>query len=664
MNTNTALSQYQKPEILAPAGNKAAFFAAVSAGADAVYCGMKRFSARMEAKNFTVSELAGLVRLSRRKHVKVYVAVNTLLTTDDLSQTAELLNQLVKYVQPDALIVQDLAVIALARQTGFGGEIHLSTLANVGIPGSLDEISRIFRVDRVVMPRELTIDEIKSMANACPPGMNLEVFVHGALCYAVSGRCYWSSFLGGKSGLKGRCVQPCRRLYEQNCQKNKFFSCQDLSLDVLVKVLKEVPRIAAWKIEGRKKGPHYVYYTTSAYRILRDEGNDPAAKKAAVGLLERALGRPGTHYFFLPQRMYNPVSSERHTGSGLFIAAVSGLRRRPIITPREALFPGDVLRVGYEDETWHKIYRVGKYVPKKGRFELKVDSGKGAEKGTPVFLIDRREKELQHIIAAFQEELDSIPPVGVQDTPVRIRLPKKTRTVIPFSEMFVYRGHPYPDGGALNGVWLSHENAENAGKKKKTSIWWWLPPVVWPADEENMADMIGRMINRGQKQFVLNAPWQRCFFDDPEKCRLWAGPFCNAANPVAVDQLKAYGFSGVIVSPELSKRDFSALPKNSPLPLGIVVSGNWPLCISRSVSEELETKTIFTSPKNEGAWAVRHGSNIWVYPNWNVDIRSQTKLLKKAGYRLFVNLIEPLPETVTLKKRPGKWNWDLEAVEA
>jgi putative protease len=199
----------------------------------------------------------------------------------------------------------------------------LSTHANVSFAGALQMIQRDLKVDRVVVPRELTIDEIKAMADACPKDMSLEVFIHGALCYGVSGKCYWSSYLGGKSGLRGQCVQPCRRQYNQNKQKQKFFSCQDLSLDVLVKVLMKIPGISAWKIEGRKKSPHYVYYTTSAYRMLRDEGGDPKAKKSALGLLERALGRSGTHFFFLPQRPYNPIDTKRQTDSGLFVGKVS-----------------------------------------------------------------------------------------------------------------------------------------------------------------------------------------------------------------------------------------------------------------------------------------------------------------------------------------------------
>ncbi len=199
------------PEILAPAGNKASFLAAVAAGADAIYCGLKFFSARMEAKNFTIEEFTALVRLAHEKGVKVFVAVNSLLKPDDLFRAGHLLDLLQRRVQPDAIIIQDLGMVSLVKQIGFSGEIHLSTLANVSFSGALQVIRQNLQVDRVVLPRELNVDELKTLARTCPAGLDLEVFVHGALCYGVSGRCYWSSYMGGKSGLRGRCVQPCRR---------------------------------------------------------------------------------------------------------------------------------------------------------------------------------------------------------------------------------------------------------------------------------------------------------------------------------------------------------------------------------------------------------------------------------------------------------------------
>jgi len=236
-------NEKHKPLILAPAGNRASFLAAVAAGADAIYCGLKNMSARMEADNFSTAELAQLTRLAHSKGIQIYVTLNTMLKADELERAGRMIRKLSVFVKPDALIFQDPAIIELSKKAGFKGELHLSTLANFNSKGSLNLLKES-GISRIVLPRELNVDEVKMIADACPNDLSLEVFVHGALCYAVSGRCYWSSFLGGRSGLRGRCVQPCRRIYNQNGKSSRFFSCLDLSIDVLAKVLLNIPKVS------------------------------------------------------------------------------------------------------------------------------------------------------------------------------------------------------------------------------------------------------------------------------------------------------------------------------------------------------------------------------------------------------------------------------------
>ncbi len=658
------------PAILAPAGNRAAFLAALAAGADAVYCGLKAFSARMAAENFTPESLAPLVRLAHAKGAAVYVALNTLIRPGELEEIAGTVGQLARHVRPDALIIQDLAVAELARRIGFTGEIHLSTLANVSFPKGLDMVRSGLGVDRVVLPRELTIDEVKAHAAACPEGLGLEVFIHGALCYGVSGRCYWSSYLGGKSGLRGRCVQPCRRRYRLGEGGERFFSCQDLSLDVLVKVIREIPQIKAWKIEGRKKGPHYVHYTVAAYRMLRDHFRDPQAKKDALSLLEQALGRTGTHYFFLPQRPRNPVDLHRQTGSGLLIGHLKGGAGNPFLVPRIPLLAGDILRLGYEDDAGHRVHRVTRSMPKKGRLHVKPDRSGRSRKGTPVFLIDRREAALDRMISDLEAEIPAGPPPEPSFSWIRMAKAKIDPPPAPTHplEMSVFRFRPAGDGRC--GVWLSPETAEalDATDQAFSRCWWWLPPVIWPgeagAGEDRWAARITRIRKRGGRRFVLNAPWQRSFFprDLTDGEALWAGPFCNIANPLAVGRLRDLGFSGVIVSPELGGGDYLDLPRSSPLPLGVVVAGHWPLCVSRVVADSLPTDIPFSSPRGEVAWVARAGADYWVFPNWTLDLTGKQKVLRDAGYALFVTLVEPVPPGIDLKSRPGLWNWDVPVV--
>jgi len=259
-----------------------------------------------------------------------------MIKPDEPDKAGRLLDRLGRQVKPDAIIFSDPGMVEIARQSGLESELHLSTLGNFHPPSGLKYLEKL-GVSRVVLPRELNIDEIRVIAAGSSLG--LEVFVHGALCYAVSGRCYWSSFLGGKSGLRGRCVQPCRRVYAYKGSKGTYFSCQDLGLDILAKTLLDIPRVAAWKIEGRKKGPHYVFYTTRAYQILRDQPEDPRARKEALSLLGLALGREFTHYNFLPQRPFIPIDPKREPASGKFMGKTKGVAKNVFINPWESLLP-------------------------------------------------------------------------------------------------------------------------------------------------------------------------------------------------------------------------------------------------------------------------------------------------------------------------------------
>lgn len=650
-----------RPSILAPAGNKAAFLAALAAGADEIYCGLKQFSARMEAQNFSMEDLVPLTLLAHDKGVKVYVALNSLLKPEDVNRAGSVLQQLERYVKPDGIIVQDLAFVQLAGDTGFSGELHLSTLSNVSFSAALRQAKNSLKIHRIVLPRELNIDEIKAMATACPKGLDLEVFVHGALCYGISGRCYWSSYYGGKSGLRGRCVQPCRRVYTQKHRSKRFFSCQDLSLDVLVKVLLTIPQIRTWKIEGRKKGAHTVFYTVKAYRILRDQGTDPRMKKTALDLLSYALGRSGTHYNFLSQRPQNPIQPDHQTGSGFFVGILKGTPQKPFLNPREELLPGDLLRLGYEDELWHRISRVTRYVPKGGRLFLKTVSKMRPEKKIPVFLIDRKEKTLEDRLSVLEKALIKTPVLKTTPFAFVARGPKGSllEKGAPL-ELRVYRqlGKTKPDGPS--GLWISNQAVKHLPKGFWSQIWWWLPPVIWPDDELHRKELVDVILDKGARNFVLNAPWQTVLFTRLKGINLWAGPFCNTANVLALKTLASMGYNGAIVTPELGQNDFFSLPKQSPLPLGIVLYGSWPLCVSRVLSNDLKTETPFVSPKGEAAWVTKYESDYWIYPNWRLDLRSKRKALEKGGYRLFVHLLEPIPREVTLKKRPGLWNWALE----
>ncbi|MBF0225493.1 MAG: U32 family peptidase [Desulfobacterales bacterium] len=652
MNEKTKI----QPFILAPAGCKDSFLAAIAAEADAIYCGLKNFSARMEAENFTIEELKSFALLSKSKGIEVYITLNSIVKPDEIESAGRILDQLNTHVKPNAIIIQDLCFIELAKQVGYKGDIHLSTLANVSFPMGLKTVSELSKVSCVVVPRELTIDEIKSMAEECPKNLKIETFVHGALCYGVSGRCYWSSYLGGKSGLRGRCVQPCRRIYTQGQNSKKFFSPLDLSLDVLTKLLADIPQVKALKIEGRKKGPHYVYYVTQAYKLLRDRHKDPNQRKLALSYLSYAFSRKGSHYNFLSHKKVNPINVEEQTGSGLFIGKIKGGKQQSYITANIPLFPGDILRIGYEDESFHKIHKVTINIPKYGKLVIKLNTYLPSE--IPVFLIDRKEKELVNTCLSLSNELEKFTNLNPSNFKVKSIQRIKKRLISPI-KIDLFRDPPFKNSDST-ATWISQDILNYNSKSGLSKTWMWLPPVIWPEDEKEIVQMIDKAIHIGCTRYVLNSPWQISFFKGKNNINIWAGPFCNITNQLAIETLANLGFKGVIVSPELGKKDYYLLANHSCLPLGIIISGNWPLSISRIVSDNAKLEKFLKSPKGEDFWIKKYDKNYWIFPNWMIDFSSEKTMLEQAGYSMFVNIKESLPYGINFKKRPGKWNLDID----
>jgi putative protease len=165
-------------------------------------------------------------------------------------------------------------------------------------------------------------------------------------------------------------------------------------------------------------------------------------------------------------------------------------------------------------------------------------------------------------------------------------------------------------------------------------------------------------VKQGARTFVCNAPWQIGLFPDPGAVRAVAGPFCNAANPLALEVLRRMGFSSAVVSPELDRESLLALPGQSPMPLGIVLSGYWPVGLSRHLPQSRPMEPL-ASPKGEVFWAHKYGPNLWIYPNWPVELSEHKPALAEAGYRHFIRIHEPRPRSVPRAERTTTFNWDL-----
>ncbi len=255
-----------KIEILSPAGGVESIYAAVRSGADAVYLGAKDFSARASAHNFEIDELKVAVKYCHRYGVLVYLALNTLIFDDEIDSALELVKEAAK-CDIDAIITQDIGLAQAVKKVVPTLKIHASTQMSVHSLSGAQALKEL-GFSRVVLAREMTKDEIKYIADNCD--IELEVFVHGALCMCVSGQCYMSAMLGTRSANRGMCAQPCRLPFAVKGSTHAL-SLKDNSMVDYIKELEEIGVVSA-KIEGRMKRPEYVAMATSACVQMRDYG--------------------------------------------------------------------------------------------------------------------------------------------------------------------------------------------------------------------------------------------------------------------------------------------------------------------------------------------------------------------------------------------------------
>ncbi len=292
-------------ELLAPAGSMEALRAAVQNGADAVYLGCGIFNARQGAKNFTPQALTEAVKYCHIRGVAVHLTLNTLVSDKEMADAADLVRHAAES-GVDAFIVQDLGVLRLCQQIAPYIPIHGSTQMTVhSLPGVL--MCAAWGMTRVVLSRELSREEIRYICQNSP--IEIEIFGHGALCMSYSGQCYLSAAIGGRSGNRGRCAQPCRQSYGYSRWQNQYpLSLKDNCLVHELQDLQEMG-VASLKLEGRMKRPEYVAAVTQVYRQALDTGKvTPSMEQQLYDAFNRQgftngyyAGNPGSHMFGIRQ---------------------------------------------------------------------------------------------------------------------------------------------------------------------------------------------------------------------------------------------------------------------------------------------------------------------------------------------------------------------------
>lgn len=338
-------------EILAPAGGYDALVAAVRCGANAVYLGGKALNARRNASNFSDEELRGAVAYCHARNVKVYLTLNTLVADSEL-ETAYDAIECACNSHADALILQDIGLVSLVRQVCPDMPMHASTQMSVQSIEGVRELEKM-GFARVVLPRELSESEIAAIA--AKTDMELEYFVHGALCMCVSGQCLMSSVLGGRSGNRGLCAQPCRLPFGINGKGGNALSLKDLSLVDELRRLEEAG-VCSFKIEGRMKRPEYVAAAVTACKNSLNNINDYNINEALRAVFSRSGFTKGYFEGKLGKDMFGVRRKEDVEGAAPVLSSLARL-----YDGEKPLLPADMeLKFKHSEPLTLKVSACGK----------------------------------------------------------------------------------------------------------------------------------------------------------------------------------------------------------------------------------------------------------------------------------------------------------------
>ncbi|HOV86298.1 MAG TPA: peptidase U32 family protein [Syntrophobacteraceae bacterium] len=664
------------PELLAPAGGVEGLVAAVENGADAVYLGLKEYSARASAANFTVEELAVLLPYAHGKQVRIYVALNSLLGSSDLPKVLDQL-QALSDLKPDGIIVQDPAVVHFVRRYFPDLKLHASTLMTIHNSAGANQLQRM-GFQRVVLARELTLEEIEGItANT---SVELEIFVHGALCYSYSGLCLASSFRGGRSGLEGRCVQPCRLRFRQGRKEGFFLSCNDLCALPLLSRIKGM-KLSALKIEGRLKSADYIGRVVRAYRIVLDAS--PEREKEALGearaMLSLAPSRRLTTGFLEDSRGRDVLTPHRGGSSGLWVGTVSSVTAGAVtVLLRHEIRTGDRLRPdssrGEEKEAFtvirmrgergeelvrgeagervhlevqghfapgERLFRIGSQGPppaslwqrirsegrESARFRRKfprsrdaleeLDQGQGEEqRGTTREVVFLKIASLRDLGAAFQIE--------------------NVRVVLP----------------------ATRSNLEQLAKRKlsaqqKRRFVWSLPPLLWESDLEYTRAAVAWYRARDYQTWEWNNWGHLDLFAGREHVRLVAGSRLNVKNGAALAALLENGCGACVLSPEITREELLHLGAHGPRVRMIVPVYSWPPLFSSRLLPKLDTERPLLTPRAEPLFfRTDPRGTSFLYADRPVNWLAQVPFLRANGFsRFLVDLSDgPNPEAHTLTR--------------
>ena len=424
MTLNKPMTSYSlKPELLAPAGDFESLQAAVSNGADAVYLGTGEFNARINAHNFSMEELGRAVNFCHNQGVKLYLTLNTLVKNSELPRFFETLSRAYS-TGIDGVILQHLSFVEIVKKNFPDLAVFISTQ---GAIGNTSAATLMKTADRIILPREMPLSEIKKMISA---GAKVEIFVHGALCFSYSGLCLFSSFVSGRSGNRGCCAQLCRQKYNGQYPMSTKELCLVRRIPEFIKA-----GILAFKIEGRMRSPLYVAVATRLYRKAIDSflAGEFKLPRKELEEIEVVFNREFTEGLIEGQTAL--ISPERPNNRGAYLGVIENGE----IKLQRGVSSGDGLGIWNQDNITgaivQDILKDGQKVSSASAGE-KVNLGIGAKDGLCIYLTSS-----PSIKIAPDFEIKRTPIKTASRRQVRVILPKLTKQKAPLLQRFMARAY-------------------------------------------------------------------------------------------------------------------------------------------------------------------------------------------------------------------------------
>lgn len=521
-----------KPELLLPVGNVESLNAAIEGGADAIYLGLKGFNARGRAANFTEAQLAAICKLAAKHHVKVYVTLNIVVKNNELADVLDTLQFLSE--QPIAgVIIQDWGVFSLMRRYFPKLVAHASTqMANHNSVGA-NHCQRI-GFKRVVLARELTFNELKLIRQRTK--IETEVFVHGALCYSISGFCQFSSFLGGAGANRGLCTQPCRRFYNCNGQKRTFFSMKDNQLISRIEEFAQMG-VTSLKVEGRLKSGEYVYTVAQAYRKAIDG-------EQIIDSVDD-LSRPKTQWF-MGRSIAESIADNPNTG--LLIGKVIDCHDGTIIfSTNIELAKGNRLRVRTDADTDQNAFVLDNFRVADGICTAKGFRGTAAP-DTDIYLTAYRSQKFGNELPTTAFRAPRMPQALKKEIIQKIRkqlsVNTKSASIVRIDNLDWLKCQSLQKADivivSLSTLeWRNLQNTNISDKRLQQKIWIELPAFVSEKKIEQVRKYCADFANKGFNRFVLSHLSQAEIL--PAQSRFATNELVYAYNDVAAAWLMQQG---------------------------------------------------------------------------------------------------------------------------